>query len=92
MTAPSFLFRSSSLRVTGTCIKFGTSSNSGLIHLLTLELLSLECQKKFRHDSPFIFDRIFIKLADNEDRDKILDEFDIRPDQTICFCVTRIEH
>ena len=39
-------------------------------------------------DNVFILDRIFVKLADNEDRYKILEEFTFWPDQTIWFRVT----
>ena len=34
------------------------------------------------HDSSFIFDRIIIKVAGNQDRHKSLDEFDFGLDQT----------
>ena len=34
------------------------------------------------HASSFIFDRIIIKVAGNQDRQKSLDGFDFRPDQT----------
>ena len=40
------------------------------------------------HASSFIFDRIIIKVAGNEDRHKSSDEFDFEPDQTIHFGVT----
>ena len=36
----------------------------------------------------FLVDWIFIKRAGNEDRDKIVDEVDIEPDQYIFFQVT----
>ena len=34
------------------------------------------------HASSFIFDRIIIKVAGNQDRHKSLDDFDFGPDQT----------
>ena len=37
------------------------------------------------HASLFIFDRIIIKVAGNQDRHKSLDEFNFGPDQTINF-------
>ena len=40
------------------------------------------------HASSFIFDRIIIKVAGNQDRHKSLDEFDFGPDQTTHFGVT----
>ena len=40
------------------------------------------------HASSFIFDRIIIKVADNQDRHKSSDEFDFGPDQTTHFGVT----
>ena len=40
------------------------------------------------HASSFIFDRIIIKVAGNQDRYKSLDEFDFGPDQAIHFGVT----
>ena len=62
------------------------SLNSGHIRPLTSELPALEGQKKScGHDSTFSFDRIFLKLADNEDRRKILDEFQFMPEWTIHF-------
>ena len=39
--------------------------------------------------SSFIFDRIFVKLAGNQDRHKILDEFEFRPDRISHFGVMR---
>ena len=83
----SFLY----LQVTRTCIKSRTSSNFGQIGQLTLELAALERLKKFLrltmgkcclHASSFIFDRIIIKIAGNQDRHKSSDEFDFGPDQT----------
>ena len=40
------------------------------------------------HGSSFIFDRIIIKVAGNQDRYKSSDEFDFGPDQTTHFGVT----
>ena len=40
------------------------------------------------HASSFIFDRISIKVAGNQDRHKSLDEFDFGPEQTTHFGVT----
>ena len=37
--------------------------------------------KWYLHTSSFIFDRIIIKVAGNQDRHKSLDEFDFGPDQ-----------
>ena len=45
--------------------------------------------KCYLHSSLFIFDRIIVKVAGNQDRHKSLDEFDFRPDQTTHFGVTR---
>ena len=39
-------------------------------------------------DSAFNFDRLFIKLAGNQDSHKFLDEFELRPDQTFHLGVT----
>ena len=88
----SFLY----LQVTRTCIKSRTSSNFGQIGQLTTELAALERLKnphrlimgKCLRASSFIFDRIIIKVAGNEDRHKSSDEFDFGPDQTIHFGVT----
>ena len=41
------------------------------------------------HASSFIFDRIIIKVAGNQDRHKSSKEFDFGPDQTANFGVTR---
>ena len=43
------------------------------------------------HASSFIFDRIIIKVAGNQDRHKSSDEFDFGPDQTTHFGVTALE-
>ena len=73
----SFLF----LQVTRICIKSRTSSNFGKIGLLTTELAALERLKISHrlimgkwclHASSFIFDRIVIKVAGNQDRHKSL--------------------
>ena len=66
-----------------------TSSNSGQIRPVTLELLVTEHLKKCcEHNSTFIFGRIFIKLAGNKNMHKVLDEFDFQSDRTIFFGVT----
>ena len=39
--------------------------------------------KWYLHVSSFIFDRIIIKVAGNQDRHKISDEFDFRPDYSL---------
>ena len=41
--------------------------------------------KYYLHASSFIFYRIIIKVAGNQDRHKSSDEFDFRPDQTTHF-------
>ena len=47
-----------------------------LMRLLTSELHPLERWKKCcGHGSTFIFDRIFVKVAGNQDKHKISDEF-----------------
>ena len=43
------------------------------------------------HASSFIFDRIIIKVAGNQDRHKSSNEFDFGPDQTTHFGVIAIE-
>ena len=87
--APLFMGSSSSLQVTRTTIKSWRDWNSGQIHLLILELCPLKHWKKqCGHDSAFIFYQMNVKLAGNQDRHKILDEFDYWPDQTIRFEVT----
>ena len=61
-------------------IKSWMSSNSSHIHPLTLELPALERRKKCcGYNSACIFDRLTIKLADNKDRHKILNEFEFQP-------------
>ena len=90
----SFLY----LQVTRTCIKSRTSSNFSQIGPLTTELAALERLKNSHrlimgkcclHASSFIFDRIIIKVAGNQDRHKCSQEFDFGPDQTTQFGVTR---
>ena len=85
----SFLY----LQVTRTCIKSRTISNFGQIRPLTTELAALERLKSSHrlimgkcclHASSFIFDRIIIKVAGNQDRHKSSDECD----QTTHFGVT----
>ena len=88
----SFLY----LQVTRTCIKSRTSSNFGQIGPLTTELAALERLKISHrlimgkcclHASSFIFDRIIIKVAGNQDRHKSSVEFDFGPNQTTHFGV-----
>ena len=89
----SFLY----LQVTRTCIKSRTSSNFHQIGPLTTELAALERLKISHrlimgkcclHASSFIFDRIIIKVAGNQDRHKSSDKFDFGPDQISHFAVT----
>ena len=94
------------LAVTRTCIKSCTSSNFGQIGPLTTELAALERLKKSHrlsmgkwcpHARSFIFDRIIIKVAGNQDRHKSSVEFDFGLNQTInfgviCPSVTKISH
>ena len=59
------------------------SLNLGQIPPLTMELAALEHQKNRRHHFFSVaIDPILFKLASNEDMHNILDEFEIRPDQT----------
>ena len=46
-------------------------------------------EKYCLHASSFIFDRIIIKVAGNQNRYKSSDEFDFGPDQTAYVGVTR---
>ena len=73
--------------MTRTGKKSQMSSNFGQIRPLTLELLSLE---RIKNEDPiaFHFYQIFVKLAGNQDRHKISDEFEFRPDPTIDLGVT----
>ena len=98
----SFLY----LQVTRTCKKSRRSLNFGQIGLLNLELAALERLKISHrlimgkwclHASLFIFDRIIIKVAGNQDRHTSLVKFDFGPNQTthfevICPWVTKISH
>ena len=78
-------------------MKFRTRSNFGQIGPTTIELAALE-RLKISHRlimgkcclyaNSFIFDRIIIKVAGNQDRHKSSDEFDFRPDQTTHLGVT----
>ena len=89
----SFLY----LQVTRTGIKSRTSSNFGQIGPQTTELAALKRRKISHrlimgkcclHANLFIFDRIIIKVAGNQDMHKSSKEFDFGPDQTIHFGVT----
>ena len=81
---------SSNLQVTRTGIKSRTSSNSGHIWPVILELRALERWKKLCLQLFSVtFDWIFVKLAGNEDRHKSLNEFEIGPDRIIHFGVIR---
>ena len=80
-----FLSKSSFyLQITRTRIKCRTSSNFGQIGPLSAELVALERLKNprlimgkcCRHASLFMFDRIIIKVAGNQDRHKSSVEFD----------------
>ena len=98
----SFLY----LQVTRTFIKSRTSSSFGQIEPLTTELAALERLKTSNrlimgkwciHASSFIFDRINIKVASNQDRHKSSVEFAFGPNQTphfevTCPWVTKISH
>ena len=85
------------LQVTRTCLKARTSLTFGKIGPLTMELAALE-RLKISHTliigkwclqaSSFIFDRIFVKLAGNQDSHKISDEFEFRLDRISHFGVT----
>ena len=85
------------LQVTRTCIKSRRSLTLGQIGPLTMELATLE-RLKFSHRlimgkwclqaSSFIFDRIFFKLAGNQDSHKISDEFEFWLDRISHFGVT----
>ena len=98
----SFLY----LQVTGTCIKSRTSSKCGQIGPLTTELAALERLKISHrltmgkcclHASSFIFYRIIINIAGNQDMHKSSVEFDFGPNQitrfgVTCPWVTKISH
>ena len=65
------------------------SLNLGQIPLLTMELAALERLKNPCHHFFFIaIDLILFKLAGNEDRYNILDEFQFRPDLTTDYGVS----
>ena len=84
------------LQVTRTCIKSRTSLTFGQIGPLTMELAALE-RLKISHRlimgqwclqaSSFIFDRIFVKLAGNQDSHKISYEFEFWLDRMSHFGV-----
>ena len=94
------------LQVTRTCIKSRTSSNFGQIGVLTTELAALERLKiSYRHimgkwclhASLFIFYRIIIKVAGNQDRHQSLVKFNFGLNKTThfgvtCSWVTNISH
>ena len=89
----SFLY----LQVRMTRMKSQTSSNFGQIGPLTMQIAALSVKKNSHrlimgkwclHASSFILDRIIIRVAGNQDRHKILDEFDFGPDQNTHFGVT----
>ena len=96
---PSVLIRSSSnLHITRTGIQSRMSLNFGQIGSLPSKLGALERQNIshiiligtwFLQATMFIFDRTFVKLAGNQDRYKMSDEFEIRPDRISHFGVTR---
>ena len=89
---PSVLIRSSSnLQITRTGIKSCTRSNFGQIEPLPSELGALERLKNSLwlimgkwclQANTFIFDWIFVKLAGNQNRHKISDEFKLWPDRS----------
>ena len=85
------------LQVTRTCIKSQTSSNFGQIGQLTMELTALERLKLSHglimgnwclHAISFIFDRIIIKVASNQDTHRSSVEFDFGPNHTTHFGIT----
>ena len=85
------------LQVTRTCIKSWRSLTFGQIGPLTMELAALErlnishrliIGKWYLQASSFIFDRIFVKLAGNQDSHKISDEFEFWLDRISHFGVT----
>ena len=86
-TANSVLIESSSnFQITRT----GVKSNSSQIRLLTSVLLALERRERsFGHGNTFIFDRILVRFAGNENMNEISDEFDFQPYRTLSFGVTR---
>ena len=89
-SASAFIFYwiSSNLQVTRTGIKSWTGFNCSHVLQLASELLAFECRKIFGgHDSAFIFDWSFVKLASHKDRHKISDKFNW-PDWIIGFRLT----
>ena len=85
------------LQVTRICISLGwvrisARSDHWLWSLLPLSILEISHRlimgKWCLQASSFIFYRIFIKLAGNQDRHKISDEFEFRPDRISHFGVT----
>ena len=96
---PSVLIRSSSnLHITRTGIQSWMSLNFGQIGSLPSKLGALERQNIshiiligtwFLQATMFIFDRTFVKLAGNQDRYKMSDEFEFRPDRISHFGLTR---
>ena len=93
----SFLIGSSpNLHASKTGVKSQMNSNSSRIGSFTIVLRTLEHWKHFSNTimrkwclyaSTFMIDQIFDKVAGNQDRHKISDEFDFWPDQTSHFGV-----
>ena len=68
------------------------SLNLGQIPPLTMELAALERLKnRHHHFFSVAIDLILLKLAGNEDRHNILDEFEFRPDLTTDYGVSCLE-
>ena len=88
---PSVLIQSlSNLQVMRTGIKSRRSSNFCQIRPLSSELGAVERLKKHRliMVSPSYhthFDRIFVKITGNQDRHKISNEFELKPDRISYF-------
>ena len=85
------------LHVTRTCIRSWMSTNFSQIGPLTMELAALErlkishrliMGKWYLQASSYISYRIFVRLAGNQDRHKISDEFEFWPDRISHFGVT----
>ena len=96
MVSPPFLSCFLYLQVTRTCINSRTNSNFGQIGPLCTKLAALErlknshrltMEKWCLHAGAFIFNRIIIKAAGNQDRHKNSVEFDFGPNQTTHFGV-----
>ena len=95
---PSVLIQSSSnLQVMRSGINAQNCLNFGQIGPLPLELNAIECLKIShrliigiwcRQASTFIFYRIFVRLAGNQDRHKISEEFKFAPNRISHFGVT----